>query len=248
MTVEFIALLSAGAFLGAFINGLAGFGTALFTLGFWLQIMSPLQAVSLSLALAIISGMPGLKVIWDSIEPKLLLRFLLPAFVGIPAGTYLLTIVSAETMTLLIAIFLFVYGAYFSLQAALPSLKNDYPQADRGVGFLGGILGGMAGLSGALPTMWLSMRDWPKSKIRGVLQPFNSIILFFAALGAAYHGGYNFETLTIMAAATPASVIGTFAGIKLYKHVNDQVFRRMLIVIMFLSGCSLLLKIFVFPS
>ena len=206
------------------------------------------QAVSLSLALAIISGMPGLKVIWHNIEPKLLLRFLLPAFVGIPAGTYLLLVVSAETMTLLIAVFLFAYGAYFSLQASLPSLKRDHPMADRSIGFLGGILGGMAGLSGALPTMWLSMRDWPKSKIRGILQPFNSIILFFAAVGAAYHGGYNWETMKIMAAATPASVIGTFAGIQLYKYVNDQVFRRMLIAIMFLSGCSLLLKIFVFTS
>ncbi|MEP1206128.1 MAG: sulfite exporter TauE/SafE family protein [Rhizobiaceae bacterium] len=248
MTIEFIAILSAGAFLGAFINGLAGFGTALFTLGFWLQIMPPIQAVSLSLALAIISGFPGLKVIWNSIDFKLLLRFLLPAFVGIPVGTYLLLIVSAETMTLLVAIFLFVYGAYFSLRAALPSMQNDHPTADRFIGFLGGILGGMAGLSGALPTMWLSMRDWAKSKIRGILQPFNSIILFLAAIGAAYHGGYNWETLEVMAMAAPASIVGTFAGIKLFKYVNDQIFRRMLIVIMLLSGCSLLLKIFVFSN
>ena len=241
---EFIAMLSAGAF----INGLAGFGTALFTLGFWLQIMPPIQAVSLSLALAIISGMPGLKVIWSSIEPKLLLRFLLPAFIGIPLGTYLLLIVSAETMTLLVALFLFGYGAYFSFRTALPSVTQDYPTTDRVIGLVGGVLGGMAGLSGALPTMWLSLRDWEKSKIREILQPFNSIILLFAAVGAAYHGGYNWETFVAMGLAAPASIVGTIAGIVLYKQISDHTFRRILIVIMLLSGVILLRRIIAFPA
>ena len=248
MTPEFIAILSAGAFMGAFINGLAGFGTALFTLGFWLQIMPPIQAVSLSLALAIISGIPGLKLVWNSIQPKLLLRFLIPAFIGIPLGTYLLLIVSAETMTLLVAIFLFGYGAYFSFRSSLPSMTQDHPTADRAIGLVGGVLGGMAGLSGALPTMWLSLRDWEKSKIRGILQPFNSVILCLAALGAAYHGGYGRETFVAMATAAPAAIVGTLAGITLYKRIQDQTFRRILIVLMLVSGVILLARLFLFPT
>ena len=41
---------------GGFINGLAGFGTALFALGFLLQILPPVQAVGLVLVLSVISG------------------------------------------------------------------------------------------------------------------------------------------------------------------------------------------------
>ena len=106
----------------------------------------------------------------------------------------------------------------------------------------------MAGLSGALPTMWLSLRDWEKSKIRGILQPFNSVILCLAALGAAYHGGYSRETLVSMAMAAPAAVVGTVSGIILYKNIQDRTFRRILIILMLLSGVILLMRLFVFPS
>ena len=44
--------------------------------------MPPIQAVSLPLAVAIISDILRLKLVWNSIEPKLPLRFLLPAFIG----------------------------------------------------------------------------------------------------------------------------------------------------------------------
>ena len=45
--------------------------------------------------------------------------------------------------------------------------------ADAAVGFAGGILGGLAGLSGPLPTLWASMRGWSKDQRRGVFQIFN---------------------------------------------------------------------------
>ena len=45
--------------------------------------------------------------------------------------------------------------------------------ADACVGFAGGILGGLAGLSGPLPTLWASIRGWTKDQRRGVFQIFN---------------------------------------------------------------------------
>ena len=47
MSIEFYLYLIAGALAGGFINGLAGFGTALFALSFWLQILEPGQASSI---------------------------------------------------------------------------------------------------------------------------------------------------------------------------------------------------------
>ena len=45
MSVELIVWLVVGTAAGDFINGLAGFGTALMSLGVWLQVMPPWQAV-----------------------------------------------------------------------------------------------------------------------------------------------------------------------------------------------------------
>lgn len=48
-----------GAAAGGFINGLAGFGTALFALGFFLNIMSPIQAVAIVFLLSVTRGLVG---------------------------------------------------------------------------------------------------------------------------------------------------------------------------------------------
>ncbi|MGI9365702.1 MAG: sulfite exporter TauE/SafE family protein [Rhizobiaceae bacterium] len=229
--------------MGGFVNGLAGFGTALFALGWWLQIMSPLQAVAIVLATSVISGLPGLRLVWNHIQPRLLLRFLIPALVGIPLGTYFLAIISSQVMMLLVAIFMFAYGAFFSLRSALPKVDGDHPIVDRCVGLIAGVLGGMAGLSGALPTMWLSMRPWEKNKTRGILQPFNMTILGVAIAGAWLQGGYTIVTLKFLLFAFPATAIGTLCGIQIYRRISDSLFRRMLIILMLLSGIGLFIRI-----
>lgn len=63
MTVEIGALLIAGAAAGGFVSGLAGFGTALFALGWWLQVMPPVQAVSIVLFMSVVSGLQGMLVV-----------------------------------------------------------------------------------------------------------------------------------------------------------------------------------------
>src|SRR6266481_1480703 len=48
------ALLFAGALAGGFVSGLAGFGTALMTLGIWLYLMPPALAVPLVLICSVV--------------------------------------------------------------------------------------------------------------------------------------------------------------------------------------------------
>ena len=62
MSTGFYMFLALGAACGGFVNGLAGFGTALFALGFWLHIMPPMQAVAISLAVSISTGVQGVWV------------------------------------------------------------------------------------------------------------------------------------------------------------------------------------------
>lgn len=81
MTGWTIAMLLCGAFAGGFINGLAGFGTALFALGFFLNVMPPVQAVAIVVILSVASGLQGLWRVRHDIhqQPARVLRFLLPA-------------------------------------------------------------------------------------------------------------------------------------------------------------------------
>lgn len=241
MTLEFLTFLTIGAFAAGFINGLAGFGTSLFALGWWLQVMPPTQAVAAILVVTVFSSIQGVLHVRRSIEPRRLARFAIPALFGIPIGLRILQYIDADTLKLVIAAFMLLYGGFFLLRRDLPNIKAQTPFIDAAIGFVSGILGAVAGLAGALPTIWLSMRDWAKEKSRAVLQPFGLIVLAVAAGMFAIDGAYDKETLIILAISVPVSLVAAQIGLMVFKRLTNPQFRRLLIVMMFVSGAILLI-------
>lgn len=244
MGPEFLAALLGGAFAGGVINGLAGFGTALFALGFWLQVLPAAQAVAMVVVMSVVSGLQGLWIVRGEIRrnPGRLARFLLPALLGIPLGVALLSVVSATLLKIVIAGFMLLYGGFFLLRRSLPRFERSTPVLDSLVGFAGGVLGGAASLSGALPTMWCAMRPWPKGETRAVLQPFNVVVLALTALLFLLNGLYTSETLVLMAIALPVTMIGAQLGLSVFRRLGDEQFRVLLIGLMFTSGAILGLR------
>jgi len=244
MTADTVALIVAGAAAGGFINGLAGFGMALFALGFFLQVMDPVQAVSVAVVLSITSGVQGVWIVRHALLANLprLSRFLLPALLGIPIGMSVLSMLEPRSLKLVIGGFLVLYGGYFSFRKTLPTIVGERPRTDAVIGFLGGVLGGAASLSGALPTMWCSLRDWPKAETRAVLQPYNVGVLGVAAAIFAATGVYTRESLLYIAVAIPVALLTAQIGIAVFRHVNDAGFRRLLIALTLVSGSLLLLR------
>jgi len=242
MTAEFLVLLALGAMAGGFVNGLAGFGTALFALGFWLQIMPPLQAVVVVLVVSVLSGVQGVILVRRSIRWPRLARFALPAIVGIPIGTALVVWIDPTALKLVIAAFLVLYGLFFAFRRELPAMTRPTPVIDGAIGFAGGILGGLAGLSGALPTMWCALRPWSKAEQRALLQPFNNIVQLVAIVIFAAQGAFDRETLLILALAIPLTMAAAQVGLALFKRMDDDRFRRLLIVLMLVSGTLLMAR------
>lgn len=244
MNAEDLSYLVIGALAGGFINGLAGFGTSLFALGFFLTIMPAVEAVAIIVVISVVSGLQGLWVVRGALaqNPRRLARFLLPAIVGIPLGVASLKQIDVSLLKLLVAFFLILYGGFFTLRRTLPKIDHPTPLIDCTVGFLGGVLGGAASLSGALPTMWCSMRAWPKYETRAVLQPFNVAVLSLTALMLAWNGAYHRQTLLHLAVALPTAIVAAQIGIVVFRRLEDETFRRLLIAVCFLSGTILLLR------
>jgi len=238
MTSHFLLLLVCGAAAGGFLSGLAGFGTALFALGFWLQVMTPTEAVSLAVVMAVVSGIPGVWMLRKTIvaHPARLARFVAPALVGIPIGVASLSLIAPEVLKLVVAVFLILYGSFFIVRKNLPKISRPTPIVDTAFGFVGGVLGGSTGLSGALPTMWCAMRPWPKEQTRAVTQPYNVSILIVAATLFAIKGVYDADALARIAIACPVTVLFAFVGMFIFRRLKDEQFRRLLIALMFLAG------------
>lgn len=239
MTLLFLA---AAGLSGGFVNGLAGFGTSLFALGWLLQVMPPREAVAIALVCSVVTGVPGIWAVRRSIGFRRLSIFLVPALCGVPLGFAALSLIDAWMLSLIVGMFLLAYGGYFAFRRNLPELSGSWVPLEAGIGFCGGVLGAMAGLSGALPSMWLAMRPWPKGVQRGILQPFNMVILSVATAMLALDGGFDATVLRNLALTLPASAIGAAIGLWLFRKLSDHGYRRLLIGLMLVSGLILLAR------
>ena len=241
MDMLLVFLLAAGL-SGGFVNGLAGFGTALFSLGWLLQVMPPQQAVAIALVCSLVTGVPGDRQVRHSIDRRRLALFILPAFAGIPIGTVLLGLIATRLLSLLVGGMLLLYGGYFAFRRTLPAIEGNWTLVEAGIGFVGGVLGAMAGLSGALPSMWLALRPWPKAVQRGIMQPFSMVILLVATVLLALQGVVTPQVLYNLSLVLPASMFGAVIGLMLFRRMADALYPRVLIGLMLISGGTLLAR------
>lgn len=242
MSFDFVFYLTLGAMAGGFINGLSGTGTALFALGFYLVVLDPVQAVAIVALMSVLAGLQGLWIVRAEIlaQPARLLRFLIPGLIGVPVGVSLLAIIDAGVLRIAIATLLIIYGGYFGFRAALPAFSRRTPVIDAGVGFIGGVFGGAASVSGAIPAMWLSIRPWTKSETRAVLQPFNVAILSTTICLLFLKGAYTSTAISALLITIPCGLIAAQVGIMVFRRLSDIGFRRLLIILTLLMGLGVM--------
>ncbi len=233
------ALLFLGALAGGFVSGLAGFGTALMALGIWLYVLPPSLAVPLVLICSVIAQTSTLPSMWKSFDLTLVWPFLIGGLAGVPLGTMLVAHADPNVFKLTVGVFLLVFPLLLYFNRLPVVLRFGGKLADGAVGFAGGILGGLAGLSGPLPILWASMRGWGKHERRGIFQTFNWTVLAAALCLQAASGLVELKVLSFAALAFPGTVIGAWIGARVYHALSDRNFTDVVLGLLLLSGAGL---------
>lgn len=239
MTVGTLGIVWLGAFIGALAVGGAGFAFALAASSIWLHVLDPLQTTALVVASGTLLHGGFIWSMRRTIEPARLWPFVVGGLVGIPIGVSLLARTDADLLKALLGVFLVAYGLYAFLAPRLPPIAHGGRAADAAVGFFGGILGGLGGYSGVLPTIWTQLRGWPKETSRGVCQPF---ILVAQVTTLFLVGTLAFDRTGVLLFATmiPALLAGAWAGWLIYGRLDDRRFRQVLTALLIASGLTLL--------
>jgi uncharacterized protein len=235
-----LAVLMAGALAGGFVSGLAGFGTALMALGIWLYVLPPSVAVSLVLICSIVAQTATMHSVWRSINFRLVWPFLVGGVAGVPLGTILVAYADPRLFKLSVGVMLLVFPTALYLQRKPMALSIGGQAVDAGIGFLGGVLGGLAGLSGPVPILWASVRGWGKDERRGMFQIFNWTVLTAALCIQAGTGFITREIMWLTLIALPATIGGAWLGARTYHALSDGNFRDVVLGLLFLSGVALI--------
>ena len=243
MTTSDALIIVLGALAGGFVSGLAGFGTALTTVGIWLHALDPVMAATLTLVCSVVGQLQTIPSIWREINPGRVLPFIVPGLFGVPIGLWLLSFVDAHIFKLSVGLFLVCFSTWMLAWRGGTTLVWGGRWADGTIGLLGGVLGGLAGLSGALPTLWASLRGWSKDQKRSMFQVFNLTILT-AALAAHAMAGRVTEALAVpIALALPGTLVGTWLGFRVYLRLSERNFGDLVMALLFLSGIMLMFSL-----
>jgi hypothetical protein len=201
-------------------------------------VLPPSAAVPLVLICSVVAQTATLPSMWKSFDLTLVWPFLIGGLLGVPLGTMLVAHADPNVFKLTVGILLLVFptALYFSAPMAF---EFGGKIADAIVGFIGGILGGLAGLSGPPPILWASVRGWGKDERRGVFQTFNWTVLFVALCLQAASGLVAREVIWLAVLAFPATVLGSWIGARLYHALSDRNFRDVVLGMLFLSGAIL---------
>lgn len=234
-----IILLLTGAFLAGIVTGLTGFGTALTAMAFWLYAVSPVLAVPLVALCSLASHSFTVRKIWPQMDFRSARPFVLGALAGIPGGVWLLTKISPDVFKLAIGAVLIVYPAFMLAAKNPPSVAGASRPVDVVIGVISGFCGGFAGLSGILLVLWSQLCRWSKQKARSILQLINMTILAIAVVVYAVRGLVTSELLMLAVICAPATLCGSWIGLRLYERIDQESFTRVVLGLLIASGLGL---------
>ena len=235
-----LSLFLAGAFAAAFVTGLAGFAFAIVAAAVWLHFMAPAQATALIAAYALI--VQGVSV-WNlrrAIKWPRLAPFLIGGVIGVPIGGELLRWTAPGNLRIAVGAILVIFSLWNLFRPSLGSMARAGVLADGAVGVLNGVIGAATGLAGLANVIWCSLRGWPPPEQRAVFQPSGVAVFLMTGLWLGGTGMVGGDTLLLFLIGLPALAVGTWAGLKLFGKLDDQAFRRIILVLLLISGASLL--------
>ena len=169
------------------------------------------------------------------------LPYLAGALIGIPFGVWLLTRLEPSFFKLTVGFVLIGYPLFVLLVKSPPKLALHRFAPQSGIGLFSGICGGFAGLSGPVLVVWSQLSQWPKERARAVLQVINMSIFVVAIVTYSVGGLITAEVLKVVAICLPGTLAGAWIGLKLYQQIDQEAFRKVVLVLLIISGLGLIL-------
>jgi uncharacterized protein len=234
-----LAIFLFGTIAAAFVTSLSGFAFAMVAAAIWLYALSPAQASALIAAYALLVQGYAVWKLRRLLDPHRLMPFILGSALGIPLGVAALRWTSPIYIRVGVGLLLILFSLYNLARPKLPQMKQAGRVADGAVGVLNGVIGGATGLAGIVTVIWTSMRGWSRDEQRAVFQPTGvaSFLMIIVAFGGI--GIITVETIRLFLLGLPALAVGTWLGWVLYGKLDEGAFRRVVLVLLLLSGVAL---------
>jgi uncharacterized protein len=226
-------------FAGALIAGVAGFAFGLVASAIWLHAIAPAQSAALIAAFAIVIQGASLWKFRHAVQVSRLVPFFIGGALGIPIGAEILRWTPPSHMRTCVGLALVLFSVYSLVRPKLPAVSGG-KIADGVVGVASGFLGGSTGLAGIPIIVWATLREWSKDEQRAVFQPVVVGVFIMTLVWFGSSQMITNDALQLFVIGLPVVLLGTWLGLKLYGRLDEITFRRVVLILLMISGLTLL--------
>jgi uncharacterized protein len=235
----FLTLFVGAAFAGGFVSGFSGFAMGLVVSGVWLHIMTPAQTAALIAGYGLLTQGYGILKLRQALNWRNIWPLVLGTTIGIPIGVILLNHINPVYLRFGVGVLLVLYSIYGLARPALGPVKIG-AAADIGIGIVNGLVGGLTGLGGVVSTISCQWRGWSRDVQRAVFQPVLFAAFVVISISMVITGSFTPETLKLYGLGFPFMLAGLWSGFKLYGTIDDETFRKAVLVLVLIAGLSLI--------
>ncbi len=233
-------VVALGAVVAGFVQGLSGFAFGLVALSFWAWVIDPQLAAVLAVAGSLTGQIVAAVTVRRGFDRARLAPFLLGGLAGVPLGAILLPHLNADWFKVVLGTLLVLWCPAMLLAKDLPRIRAGGRLADAVVGLGGGMLGGLGGFTGTLPTLWCTLRGYERDVQRTIIQNFNLTMLAMTMITYGGSGLVTRTALPMLAVVLPAMLIPTVLGTRVYATLSEAAFRRVVLGLLTASGVTFL--------
>lgn len=235
-----IALLVLGAAVAGFVQGLSGFAFGMVAMSFWVWGIEPRVAAVMAVfgsftgqVVAVLTSRRPFR--WQALAP-----FLAGGVLGIPLGIAVLPHLNPDLFRLVLGSVLVIWCPLMLLSSRLPRVTRGGRLADGVAGLAGGVMGGIGGFTGVVPTLWCTLRGMAKDEQRAIIQNFNLATLSFTLLGYFVSGAVTRDMWPLLPVVAVALLVPVLLGSRLYVGLSEAAFRQVVLTLLSLSGLAML--------
>jgi len=253
MSYTDIIIIAFAVFGSAVIKNGVGVGAGIFLLPFLALVLPPKVALGLGAPAMLISDIIGVRNYWGEWDKKELLILMPLAACGVVCGSYLVQITPDVTFKHGVGIFALTFSSYQIVKQirsrpfnpaetkTVPSKQGMQGRAYTIVfGLLGGIASTVAHAGGLMMSVYmLQKRSKPRIFV-GTLVLFFALINLFKIIAYSKIGIITSQVLVLVLALSPVIIIGGLLGNILNKKVPQDLFRFIILLLIFLIGLRLL--------
>lgn len=235
-----LLVIVAGAALAGFVQGLSGFGFSLTAMSVWAWAVDPQLAAVLAVFGALTGQLLAALSMRRGVHLAHLVPLLLGGLAGIPFGLLILPRLDIVAFRTFVGGVLALWCPLMLFSGRIPHLMRGGRLADAAAGACGGVMGALGGATGAIPTLWCTLRGFDKDVQRALIQNFNLATLAVTMLAYLAGGFVTREHALRMLWVAPALLIPAWLGARLYDRIGQVAFRRIVLSLLTASGIAML--------